>query len=251
MELQGKVAVITGASSGIGRALALELGRRGCELALVARRREALEEVARAVEGRACIFTCDVRERDRVHAAAREVLEAFSVVDLLILSAGIGLPTEVMEFGAAHVEETFKTNLFGALYWIEALLPHLQEHGGMIVGLSSLAGYRGLPGSAAYCASKAALTAFLESLRVDLRRRGSGVHVLTVAPGYVRTPMTAGQGRLPFLIEPEEAVRRILEGIERELPLIRFPWQTSLLVRLAQMLPPRWYDALIARWGAR
>lgn len=120
----------------------------------------------------------------------------------------------------------------------------------MIVGLSSLAGYRGLPGSAAYCASKAALTTFLESLRVDLRRRGSGVHVLTVAPGYVRTPMTAGQERLPFLIEPEEAARRILEGIERELPLIRFPWQTSLLVRLAQMLPPRWYDALIARWGA-
>lgn len=239
--------MITGASSGIGRALALELGRRGCPLALVARRRKALEEITQAIEGEAQIFSCDVRERNQVHATARKILEVFPQVDLLILSAGIGLPTKAMEFDAAHVEETFKTNLFGAVYWIEALLPHLQEQGGLIVGLSSLAGYRGLPGSAAYCASKAALTTFLESLRVDLRRRRSGVRVLTVAPGYVRTPMTAGQGRLPFLIEPEEAARRILRGIERERPLIRFPWQLSLFVYLLQALPARLYDPLVAR----
>jgi len=247
--LGGKTAVITGASSGIGRALALELGRRGCPLALVARRRGALEEVAQAVEGEAHIFPCDVREREQVHAAARKVLETFSRVDLLILSAGIGLPTEALELDAAHVEEVFKTNLFGVVYWIEALLPHLREQGGLIVGLSSLASYRGLPRSAAYCASKAALTTFLEGLRVDLRRRGSKVRVLTIAPGYVRTPMTAGRGRLPFLIEPEEAARRILRGIERERPLLRFPWQLSLLVRLIQVLPPRMYDELIARWA--
>lgn len=240
--------MITGASSGIGRALALALSRRGCRLALVARRRAALEEVAQEAGGEAHLFPCDVREREQVRAAAQQVLEARPQVDLLILSAGIGRATDVGHFDAAHVEQVFKTNLFGAVYWIEALLPHLMERGGMIVGLSSLAGYRGLPATAAYSASKAALTTFLESLRVDLRRRGSGVRVLTVAPGYVRTPMTAGRGRLPFLIEPEEAARRILRGIERERPLIRFPWQISLLVRLVHPLPARWYDALIARW---
>lgn len=248
MDCKGKVALITGASSGIGKALALELARRGCQLVLTSRRQEALEAVAQSARSHGVevrTYICDTRDRGEVRETAQQILGDFKRVDLAILSAGIGINTTFDPFDVDHVVQTFHTNVLGAIYWIEALLPAMQtRHKGIIVGLSSLAAYRGLPRSAAYSASKAALSTFLESLRVDLR--ASGIRVITVAPGFVRTPMTAKNGKMPFLMEADKAACLILRGIERGKPVIRFPWQTSLLTRLAHALPVRLYDMLLS-----
>ena len=249
VNLKGKIALITGASSGIGKALALELARRGCHLALTSRRQEELEAVAQLARTHGVnvqTYPCDTRDRAQVRAVAQQVLTDFKRIDLVILSAGVRINTMLDPFDAGHVVETFHTNVLGAIYWIEALLPSMQaRRAGIIVGLSSLAADRGLPRSAAYSASKAALSTFLESLRVDLRSKN--IRIITVAPGFVRTPMTAKNGKMPFLMEADQASRLIVRGIEKGKPIIRFPWQTALLSRLARALPVRLYDALLSR----
>ncbi len=247
MNFKDKIALITGASSGIGKALALELARRGCHLALTSRRQQELEAVAQSARSHGVnvqTYPCDTRDRAAVRETAKQILADFSRVDLAILSAGIGINTMLEPFDAGHLVETFNTNVLGAVYWVEALLPSMQaRRSGIIVGLSSLAAYRGLPRSAAYSASKAALSTFLESLRVDLRSKN--IRIITVAPGFVRTPMTAKNGKMPFLREADQAAHFIVRGIERGKPVVRFPWQTSLLVRLIHVLPIRLYDALL------
>lgn len=242
-------ALITGASSGIGKALALELAARGCQLALTSRRPEALERVvalARAAGVQAKAYACDVQDRAQVELAARQIRADFPALDLLILSAGVGSSTPMAPFESGPFARVIQTNLLGAVHWIEAVLPSMLAQGsGAIVGISSLAGARGLPGVAAYSASKAALSALLESLRVDLKPHG--VRVVTVEPGFVRTPMTAHQKHMPFVWEADRAARIIVRRLEQGRRVIRFPWPMALLVRLMRALPTPLYDALAAR----
>ena len=245
------VVLITGASSGIGRALALALARRGARLGLLARRAEALEEVAGEVEaagGHAFAVVADVRKSEAVKAAVELVEREWGRVDVLVANAGIGGGrTSAREFPLSRATEVFDTNVVGVMNSVAAVLPGmLARGGGHVVGISSIAGFQGLPGSGAYCASKAALSTLLESLRVELR--GSGVRVTTIHPGFIRTPLTAGrERRMPFLMEAGPAAERIVRAVERGRANFAFPWQLALIARVANGLPNPVRERILAR----
>lgn len=248
LPLQYRTAVVTGASTGIGRALAIELAERGCDVGLLARRQHLLEEVAGEVERRgrrAAIAVCDVARRDEVFEAIRTVQEKLGPTDLLIANAGMGDPVKVTEFDVERIERMYQVNVLGAIYAIGAVLPHmLQEKRGHIVGISSLAGYRGFPQSSTYCATKAALRVQLEGLRVELRPRN--VYVTVVCPGFIRTPMTEkNKFYMPFLMDADVAAIKIANAIARKKRVYAFPWQMALFVGLLRALPPWLYDRVI------
>ena len=234
------VALITGASSGIGLELARRLAREGTKVALVARRRDLLEGLAaeiRAAGGTALALPCDVRERMPMHAAVAQAARDLGPIDLLIANAGVGHVIPADRFDAALFEDTIRTNLLGPVYAVEAALPAmLSRRAGHIVGVSSLAAYRGFPMTHAYCASKSALNAFLEGLRAEISDRG--VRITTVCPGFVRTPMTVkNKGAMPFLLEPDEAARRILRAVRAGRRVYNFPWPMAALMALVRLAP--------------
>jgi short-subunit dehydrogenase len=250
MKLGSEVAVVTGASSGIGAELARRLAAEGVKVGLTARRADLLEEVAatiRAAGGTAAVAPADAADARATREAITRLAAELGPVDLLVANAGLGLSTPAATFSAELVEQIVRVNLLGPAYAIEAVLPDMLVRGrGHLVGISSLAAYRGLPDTAGYCASKAGLTALLESLRVELHPRGIAVTV--VHPGFVRTPMIAGStDPQPFVMDVEPAVRIILRGIAARRPAVAFPWPTAALASLGRWLPPRISDP-VTRW---
>lgn len=245
-----KVAFITGASSGIGRALALELGRKGASLGLLARRIETLEEIAKEIEsagGQALVLPADVRDPDAVRGVADKLRAQFGRIDVLVANAGIGVTTDVNDLQPKEVADVFNINVIGAVNSVTAVLPEMIKQGsGQLVAISSLAGYRGLPKSAAYCASKAALSSFFESLRVDLH--GSGVDVTIIHPGFIKTPLTANRhARMPYLMELDTAIKKIIHAIEARKKSYAFPWQLATIVRASMLFPIPLYDRIARR----
>lgn len=242
--------MITGASSGIGAALAKELASRGARLFLIARRLKRLQALQAELEDEAAVYvaSCDVAEKAEVQGAAAVLDNRLGGADVLVLNAGVGGRTNAAGLDSAEVKRIFDINLMGAVYWLEAVLPMLlEQQEGSVVGISSLAGIRGLPGSAAYAASKAAMSVFLESMRLDLKPRG--VRVLTVEPGFVDTELTAQTPQaMPFLMEAAEAAVRIAEAVVKGRSMLRFPLPTSLGVGFLGMLPVPVYDALIGHF---
>jgi len=245
--------ILTGASDGIGRHIAQHYAGRGARLVLVARRQNMLEEVMNEVTtlgGEALICAGDVRLRDTAQRAREMGVENFGGIDVAIMNAGRGGPTFIDEFSGEEAQRVMETNWLSAAWMIEAVLPVMRAQGfGKLVAVGSLAGYRGMPGSGAYNASKSALHILAESVRVELR--GSGVAMLTIAPGFVRTAMTApNEFPMPWLMEPEEAAQRIVRAIDRGRSLYRFPLGTSLAVRALQWMPNWLFDGLIG-WGRK
>lgn len=246
----GRIALVTGASSGIGRGLAIRLAREGWSVALVGRRAEALEEVSveiRSLGGRALPLRCDVSIRTEVVAAVDRCEAEWGPVDLLVANAGISQMTLVDDLSADHVEFLCRVNYLGAVYAVEAVLPGmLARRSGHLVAMSSLVAFGGLPLTAAYSASKAALTNFFESLRIDLA--DAGVAVSTISPGYVRTDMTARNAHgMPFLVELDDAVDRIYRAISARRRSYAFPWQLASIIWIGQIFPRWLYDRLAAR----
>jgi short-subunit dehydrogenase len=242
-----KVVMITGASSGIGRGLALELGSRGARLGLVARRADALQDVVQEVEsnrGEALALPADVRGAESIRAAADALREKLGPIDVLIANAGIGPTRDAAEFDAEEVAEVMSINVIGASNSVAAVLPEMLERGrGHLVVMSSLAAYRGLPKSAAYCASKAAVSSFFESLRLDLEPKGIDVSI--IHPGFIKTPLTAGRhAQLPYLQELDEAVKKIVGAIEKRRKTYSFPWQLAAIVRAGMIMPIWMYDRI-------
>lgn len=249
-----KVVLVTGASSGIGRALAVELGKRGARVGLTARRAEELLKVAGEVEragGRALALPADVRSAEEMKGVAGRVRESWGGVDVLVANAGMSTTTFGAELDAAEAGDVISINVIGVVNSVAAVLPEMvARRRGHLVAISSLASYRGLPKSGAYSASKAAVSTFFESLRVDLRR--SGIDVTVIHPGFIRTPMTANRKRkLPFLLEPEDAACRILRAVERRARTYAFPWQLAGLVRIMKHLPNALYDRLASNTSFR
>lgn len=245
-----KVVFITGASSGIGHALAVELGRRGASLGLLARRIDALQRVAADVEeagGRAVALPADVKDAEAVRAAADQLREQFGHIDVLVANAGIGATTDAARLRASEFADVINVNVLGAANSVAAVVPEMVARGsGHLVAISSLAAYRGLPKSGAYCASKAAVSAFFESLRLDLR--GTGVDVTIIHPGFIKTPLTAGRhAQMPFLMELDDATRKILRAIESRRKSYAFPWQLASIVRFGMLLPNSLYDRIAVR----
>jgi short-subunit dehydrogenase len=236
----GKVAVITGASSGIGWALARTLAAEGCKVGLVARRREQLAELAGQIEksgGTAAFASADITERSQTVAAIHDLAARLGPVDLLVANAGVGAPTTVEPFNVGDIEKMFYVNVLGVVYSLEAVLPQmLQRRRGHLAAISSLAAYKGLPGESAYTASKAAVNIFMEGLRIQLRSKG--IAVTTICPGFVRTPMTeVNEFKMPWLLTAEEAARRIVRALKRKRKVYNFPWQTALIMKLMRWAP--------------
>jgi NAD(P)-dependent dehydrogenase (short-subunit alcohol dehydrogenase family) len=243
--------LVTGATSGIGRELARQLGRRGWKIAVTGRRAALLRETAAIVkqEGGDCLELCgSVADPATVREHYAEIRSAWGGLDWAILNAGVGCCASAREFDAGHYRTAFETNVGGTVNWLESVLPDMVAQGsGTVAGLSSLAAWRGLPGAGSYSSSKAAVLTLLESARVDLR--GTGVAVVAVCPGFIRSdPDDPGQDGRPFLMELEAGVARIVRGIEQKKPVVVFPWQMALLVRgLAAHLPAALYDWIAAK----
>ena len=240
MAFADQVAVITGASSGIGWALARTLAAEGCKVGLVARRQEQLAELTREIEksgGNAAFAVADVAERAQAVAAIRELASRLGPIDLLVANAGVGAPTTLTPFNVGDVEKMFRVNVLGVVYSLEAVLPQmLEQRRGHLAAISSLAAYKGLPGESGYTSSKAAVNAFMDGLRVQLRSKG--IAVTTICPGFVKTPMTeVNEFKMPWLLTAEEAARRIVRALKRKSKVYNFPWQMALFMKFARWAP--------------
>jgi short-subunit dehydrogenase len=232
-------ALITGASSGIGAAMAREMSRRGYSLVLLARRAELLEQLAGELPDTIAI-PCDVTDSAAVHDAVKRA----GPIDVAIANAGIG----VTGYASKIIDEAelmMRVNYFGMLYLFGAVVPAMIERrAGRFAGIASIAGLRGLPSASGYSASKAAMQAFLESARVELAPLG--VRVTTVNPGFIATAMTEkNKFRMPFLMQPDAAARIIVDGIERGARIVEFPRPMSMAMRFARLLPSAVYDRVM------
>lgn len=246
-----KTVFLTGASSGIGEALAIAMAREGAIVGLVARRREMLDELAAKIErdgAKARVFACDVVDVESLSSAAEEFRTEFGHVDIMIANAGIGGNNkETRELQPDAVRKVIDINLMGSVNAVYAVLPKMLERGsGHLVAISSLAGFRGLPKSAAYSASKGGMTNFFESVRLDVADRG--VKVTIIQPGFIKTPLTSGRAnKMPFLMELDDAVPYFLRAIEKGKRFSAFPWPLATFVRLGRIFPAWFYDRIAGR----
>jgi short-subunit dehydrogenase len=235
---------VCGASSGIGAALVHDLAARGCRVAASARRADRLDELAGSARGEVVPLTVDVTDRDAMMAVEEEVRAQFGAIDLAVLNAAHWGGFSVDAWDTDVIRRHFDTNVMGMAHGVEAVLADMRRRrSGAIAGMASLAGYRGLPRSEAYGATKAAEINMLESLRIDLRPYGIAVH--TICPGFVHTDLTAKNTfRMPFIIESDEAARRIVRGLERGRAEIVFPLPMLVLMKAAKVVPVRlWAEA--------
>lgn len=243
-------ALITGGSSGIGEALGRELARRGWAVALLARRRDLVEQIAGSLPNAAGV-ECDVSDVASVRAAVKEAEERLGPFDLAVANAGVSLPGHASKFNLEDAERTFRVNVLGMLYLFDAVVPGMVERkAGRFAGIASIAGHRALPTAASYSASKAAMQNFLEASRIELAPYGVGITV--VNPGFVDTPIVAkNRFRMPFLLQAPEAAAIIADGLERGKRVIEFPRPMSLLMRTVRLVPDALYERVTAPYARR
>lgn len=244
------VCFITGASSGFGRGLALRMAREGYAMGISARRVALLESLAgeiRTSGGRAEVYEADVSDRDGLLEAIRKCETELGPVDLLIANAGVSTHAQPEALDSREVERVMKINFLGAVTAAEAVLQGmLDREAGQIVVVSSLASFQGLLFHGSYCASKAALNGFFESLRLDLANRGVAVTIIT--PGFVKTEMTAhNRYPMPFLMELEPALDIMVKGILKKRRLVRFPMPLSTASWWSRVLPRGIFDWMVGR----
>lgn len=248
-----RVAVITGASSGIGRALARELAREGYAVGLTARRADRLEALAeeiRAAGGTAAVAPADVADREGHIGAVHALAAALGPIDLFVANAGVGLSQAVDVPNAPDYETMVRVNLLGPYYGFEAVLPSMRERGaGHLVAVSSLGAYIAGPGSGQYCATKAGLSRWMEAVRLELT--GSGIAVTTIHPGFVATPMTEKNDfDMLLIMRPERAARLMARAIRKRKAVYDFPWRMRQAIRLVRLLPKAVQRRLLRRGAA-
>jgi NAD(P)-dependent dehydrogenase (short-subunit alcohol dehydrogenase family) len=240
---------ITGASSGIGEALAVWYAAKGATLGLAARRAGLLDDLNGRLGGGHACYPLDVTDAAALHAAAADFIARFGVPDIVIANAGVsaGTLTENEEDLAAF-RRIMDVNVFGMAATFAPFVAAMMAAGGerRLVGIASVAGIRGLPGAEAYSASKAAAIVYLESLRLEMRPRG--IKVVTIAPGYIESPMTAvNPYRMPFLLPAADAAARFARAIERGVSYAVIPWQMGAVAKVLRALPDWTYDRLFTR----
>jgi len=238
---------LTGASSGLGEALARHYAAQGATLGLLARREAALSTLRASLPSEAAIYAADVRDAAAMRSAGEDFLARHGAPDLVIANAGIshGTSTEIAD-DAQTFREVMETNVMGLVNAFHPFVAAMRaRRSGTIAGIASVAGFRGLPGASAYSASKAAAISYLEALRIELH--ATGVKVCTVCPGFIRTPMTAKNPYpMPFILEADDAARRIARAIAAGSSFAVVPWQMALLGRLLKVLPNPVLDAVLA-----
>lgn len=233
---------ITGASSGFGAALAARYASANATLGLVARRAHLVHSLARALEAegaRVLEYVGDVGDTDFMQGAAHDFVATASGIDLVVANAGIGRPDGASRTDPHAVARLLRTNVVGVTNTVLPFVGAMVERGrGTLVAIGSVAGYRALPGSTAYCASKAAVHAYMDGLRMDLH--GTGVHAMTICPGFVKTPMTDHRRHpMPFIMDLEKAVDLMVAAIAAKKDTYCFPWQMRALRHAARHVPER------------
>ena len=239
---------ITGASSGIGAALAQHYAAQGATLGLAARRTAQMQALADSLSTEVCIYALDVADSAALAAAAQDFIARHGVPDIVIGNAGISAGTRAeLAADLAVLSRIMQVNVLGLAATLQPFAAPMRARGsGVLVGIASVAGFRGLPGAGAYSASKSAAITWLEALRTELY--GSGVDVVTICPGFVATPMTAvNRNPMPFLLDAPEAARRIARAIAAKKRLAVIPWQMRLVFFFLRRMPNWLYDRLFAR----
>ena len=241
---------VTGASSGIGQALAARFAKNGWRLALVARRADEVRAWAQAIgldDNRAAVYGADVRDVDAITAVGRACIERHGLPEAVIANAGIsvGMDTALVE-DLDVMRATYETNNIGLAATFQPFVaPMVARGSGRLVGIGSVAGIRGLPGHGAYCSSKAAVISYCESLRGELR--SSGVRVVTICPGYIDTPLTRGNRySMPFLMSADAFADRAYALIEAGRSYAVVPWQMAVVAKLMRALPDALFDRMLA-----
>jgi len=245
--VSGPKVFITGASSGIGSALAAHYARAGGVLGLCARRLDPTQALLESLRAAGACYRVDVTDAPSLQAAAADFIRRFGAPDIVIANAGVGAGTltENPEDFAVF-RKIMETNVLGMVATFQPFLEAMRARAsGTLVGIASVAGFRGLPGGGAYSASKSAAITYLESLRVELH--GSGVSVVTICPGYIRTPMTAANRyRMPFLIDADDAAGRMARVIAAKRRFAVVPWRMALVAIVLRKLPRWLFDRLFA-----
>jgi len=240
--------VITGASSGIGLALARQYLNQGAHIAAFARRGDLLQALAAEFPDHVSCYTINVNDAPAIKDACEEFMSRVGVPDVVIANAGVSIGT-LTDFAEDIVSfrQVMDTNVIGMVNIFHPFIATMRQAGhGTMVGIASVAGFRGLPGAGAYSASKAAAISYLESLRVELH--GSGIKVVTICPGYIRTPMTAANPYpMPFILDVDVAASRMASTINRQTAFAVIPWQMGLVGSMLKLMPRWLYDRLFAK----
>jgi len=249
-----ETALVTGASSGLGLVLSRLLGAGGVRIAVAARRRAELDRLAgeiAAAGGTAVVLPADLAHPREARRVVAEAQARLGNIDLVIANAGIGGTGALVDLPWEQLEQTMMVNAVASIALVHSALPAMvARQRGWVAGISSLASYRGLNNGGCYPASKAALSTFLETARVEMRPHG--VSVTDIHPGFIRTPLTdRHQRRLPFLLEPDHAAGLILRAIVQRRAVYAFPWQMALLLRIVRRLPAGIYDRVLPRFNKR
>ena len=247
---KGKAAVITGASSGIGKDLALLWAEWGCNVAVVARRKELLEEVAeacRALGVDAVVLQGDVTDAVAMARVCEEALSRWGAVDIVVANAGVGGLNPAPYFDLDIHRRTMEINCIGLANTIAPFIPSMIERGeGVLAAVSSLSAFRGLPKAASYSSSKAMQGTFMESLRVDLRPHG--VHAFAIHPGFIKTPMAEHDDfDMPFMVPVRKSSLLISKAVARHKRVYLYPWPMKLLTWVNRSLPRWLYDILLPK----
>jgi short-subunit dehydrogenase len=246
---------ITGASSGIGQALAARYAREGWRLALVARRSDEVQAWVRTLglgEDRVAVYRADVAEATSIIAAGQACIAAQGLPDVVIASAGISVGMDSAERGDLEVmRETYAINNLGLAATFHPFLRPMRQRGsGTLVGIASVNAIRGMPGHGAYCSSKAAVVSYCESLRGECRRQS--VKVVTLLPGYVATPLTAANPYgMPFLMQAEDFAEQAFRAIRAGTSYKVIPWQMAIVAKALRLLPNALFDRLMSRRGRK
>lgn len=239
MQERAQRVFITGASTGLGRGLALHYAKPGAVLGLVARRRELLDELRAECEQRgasAHVYAQDVADTAGMGRAIDEFLQAAGGADLVIANAGVGIKSALLEGRADEVAWLMGINVVGVTNTIVPFVPALVRQGsGTLVAIGSVAGHRAIPGRAAYSASKACVKTFMDGLRMDLV--GTGVHAMTLMPGFVETPLTAHNPEMMFVLDVDTAVAEMTGAIAKARGTFTFPWQMRILSGVMKVAP--------------
>jgi short-subunit dehydrogenase len=239
---------ITGASSGLGQALARHYAACGASLGLVARSGERLQQLADELACQCAIYPLDVRHETALSAAAADFMDRFGVPHIVIASAGASCGTLTEQPDDIRVfADLMELNVTGVVRTFQPFVAAMREAGaGSLVGIASVAGFRGLPGASAYSASKAAVISYMESLRVELH--GSGVDAITICPGYIATPMTSvNPYPMPFILSPAAAAGKVARVIKAKRRFAVIPWQMAIVAFFLKRLPNKVYDVLFAK----
>lgn len=243
--------VVTGSSSGIGRALCRELLRRSCHVVGMARRAQAPESLDADQAQRFLALSVDVADDAALASAMTQAAEHLGGIDAVVANAGMGIPATIDTLRIEDVRRVLEVNVVAAIRTLQLALPHVRRsEAPLLCATTSLAGWRAGPGAAPYCASKAALSAFLDSLRAELA--AERIPVLDIAPGFVRSAMTDRNAfAMPLLMESDAAARVMADALLARRSHLAFPWRLAALIWLARRLPDRLYDRLSARVAAK